>query len=232
MTMAETPNETSGALTDPMDRRSALKKAAAAGAIVWTAPMILSSKAVAAGGGTANCRPEITVSCIEYDCQQGGKFMPGIKVEASPCPCGTTATPPPTVCVKYMGHTFIGDASVAYGSPTTCGPQSPPDIILSNLINTWVCGTDDNNQIWFGNPRNANGSIDAIGSNEVITARISVWAGGCPDMDSTGGAFTCETYDVTLVWNQGSKTVTSCTVTDVAGDPGCAGTGESSPCTC
>ena len=46
MTMAETPTETTGALTDPMDRRSALKKAAAAGAIVWTAPMILSSTAV------------------------------------------------------------------------------------------------------------------------------------------------------------------------------------------
>jgi hypothetical protein len=62
MDMAETTNENSGMLTESIDRRSALKKAAAAGAIAWTAPMIISSTAHAdhlAGNGvcTPACAP-------------------------------------------------------------------------------------------------------------------------------------------------------------------------------
>jgi hypothetical protein len=81
MTMAETPNETSGALTDPMDRRSALKKAAAAGAIAWTAPMILSSTAHAdhdpAGNGvcTPSCAPGAFTPT--FSGRDGGTGQPG-----------------------------------------------------------------------------------------------------------------------------------------------------------
>ena len=50
-----------GILSDPMDRRSALKKAAAAGAIAWTAPMILSSTAHAVNVGNGVCTPKCAI---------------------------------------------------------------------------------------------------------------------------------------------------------------------------
>jgi len=80
-----------------IDRRSALKKAAAAGAVVWTAPLVNSSPALAQ---TVSCTPKcstptftVDIDVFNYCPNQGSKWA---RVRLTPsnvtCPCtGTTA---------------------------------------------------------------------------------------------------------------------------------------------
>src|SRR5258708_19586549 len=87
-----------------MRRREFLTKAAAAGAIAWAAPVILSraAYAVEGGEGTPKCRPTIKVCCTRLFCDQGNKYFPGINVFASNCPCATPSTPSPTLSVTIL----------------------------------------------------------------------------------------------------------------------------------
>jgi hypothetical protein len=60
-----TPTPTPAGTSTGLDRRSALKKAAVAGAVAWTAPTILSSEAHAVeliGACTAKCAPNPTIA--------------------------------------------------------------------------------------------------------------------------------------------------------------------------
>lgn len=199
-------------LGSSMRRRDFLTKAAAAGAIAWSAPVILSRPAYAAdgGGGTPNCRPTFTFQCVVYDCQQGGKMFPGFRVLTTPCPCSST-TPPaqPTTCVKItnLSATCTTDP-VAYGNGTLCAPNSTPDVILST--GNWTC-FNAAMPIFFARPRA--GSIPALPSDCTFTFLIGVWAGNCPDRANPTEAFTCQTYTATIVWNQGTKTISSCSFT-------------------
>lgn len=198
-----------------MRRRDFLTKAAAAGVLAWSAPVILSRPAHAqdGGGGTPNCRPTFTLQCVVYDCQQGGKMFPGITVTTSDCPCSPT-TPPqePTTCIRIedLAMSCTTDP-VAYGNGTLCPPPGAggTDDVLST--GAWEC-FDPAFPVFFGRARAGGGSIPALPSDCTITFRMAVWAGGCPDADSPDEAFTCQTFNVTIVWDQGTKTVESCTI--------------------
>jgi hypothetical protein len=220
--MNESMDRIEGALGSSLRRRDFLTKAAAAGTIAWVAPVILSRPAYAldGGGGTPNCRPTFTFECITYDCQQGSKMMPGFRVVTTSCPCSHTVPPQrPITCIKITKRVADGGGPgvvatcatdpVVYGSGTTCGPNSPPDVILST--GNWTC-FDASFPVWFGRPRSG-GAIPAIPSDCTFTFRLGVWAGNCPDRKNPTEAFTCQTYNVTIVWNQGTKTVTSCIFT-------------------
>ena len=80
------------------DRRSALKKAAAAGTIAWTAPTILSETAHAVqilpGGCTAKCTPNPTIDVTPTTflfCTRGGAKWARLtfSVAGIVCPCQT-----------------------------------------------------------------------------------------------------------------------------------------------
>ena len=204
-------------LFGPQGRRDFLTKAAAAGAIAWAAPLILSRPAYAldGGGGTPNCRPTIAFQCLVHSCDQGSKFFPGFNAVVSNCPCSHT-TPPqrPLSCIKITNvSTCDGKVIVAYGNGTDCRPlqQHPgqPDVILNT--GNWVC-FDPTQPVFFGLPRSGGGAIPNL-SNCTFTFRVGVWAGSCPDRDSTDDAFICQTYDVTVVWNSSGTGSASCTFT-------------------
>lgn len=229
MTEIESPNTEA---STGLDRRSAIKKAAVAGAVVWSTPIVLSQSVLAAGGGTAKCRPDISLQCQTYFCGQGNKFFPGFRIITSPCKCGEIVTNP-TVCAILGTGTVTSTcgAVTLYGNGTDCNPpgssNSGSDVILTP--GTWQC-VPSTPIYYFGQPRSGggNGAISEIGNGCQIGFQLGVWAGNCPT-GSPPLAFRCETFQVTMTWNNGSNTV-SCTISDVLNDPLCAGVGASSPC--
>ena len=195
------------ALAAPLRRRDFLTKAAAAGTIAWATPVILSRPAYAADGtgGTPGCQPTFTFTCVVYDCQQGGKMFPGFTVNTTACPCSTTHKTP-TTCIKITNLAATCTTTpVAYGNGTLCAP-SGTDTILST--GNWTC-FNPSQPVFFARPRA--GSIPALPSDCTFTFRVGVWAGNCPDRANPTEAFSCQTYNATIVWNQGTKTVSSCT---------------------
>jgi hypothetical protein len=91
-----------------VDRRALLRNAAAAGAIGWTAPVILSSGPVSAGVFTAKCAPgAVTVSSVSFvrgACRSNNSDITITINFAGVCPCGGTrlwctrkSTPTPVV---------------------------------------------------------------------------------------------------------------------------------------
>lgn len=216
-----------------LGRRDFLTRAAAAGAVAWVTPMILSRSAHALdAGGTPKCRPTISLDCLVHDCEQGQKKFPGVTVTTSDCPCSTT-TPPkaPTTCIKITDLSGTCDPDMrAYGNDTTCEPPGEPDEELST--GDWEC-FDTDFPVFFGRARSGmGGAIPALSDDCTITLKMGVWAGECPDMDSPAEAFTCQTFDVTIVWDQGSQTIESCTFTPDPANTLCTGVGATPPCTC
>lgn len=207
-------------------RREFLTKAAAAGVVAWSAPVILSRPAYAqeGGGGTPSCRPTIAVQCVTYDCNFANRVFPGITVVASDCPC-SDVTQSPTTCI-IISNLASSCGVIAYGNGTTCGPNSPPDVILST--GSWVC-FDPDFPVFFGPPRAGNGAVPEINSNCTITFRLGIWAGDCPDADSPDEAHNCQTYDVTIVWNNSTETANCTFVPAAPGDTLCT-SGTTSPC--
>lgn len=82
--------------TRRVDRRALLRKAAAAGAVGWTAPVILTSAPAAAGVFTAKCAPgNVTVSSVSFVQVAGSCTDERTEIDitinfAGPCPCGGT----------------------------------------------------------------------------------------------------------------------------------------------
>jgi len=200
--MNESPDIVEQALRSSMKRRDFLTKAAAAGAITWATPMILSRAAYAddGGGGTARCRPSITVVCnnVTQDCGQGNKTFRGFKVTTH---CGCSGTP--KTCIKITGIQMCNNKTVvAYGNGTMCSPLQPrngqpPDTILST--GGWVC-FDSTQTVFLGVLRSGNGAISDTGGCG-FTFTLGVWAGNCPDKASpsgANGAFNCQTFQVTM----------------------------------
>jgi hypothetical protein len=195
-------------------RREFLTKAAAAGVVVWSAPVILSrpAHAVDGGGGTPKCRPTFTLSCVMHNCQQGQKAFPGFTVSGATCPC---ADPPqrPITCIRITplpgnpGFTCGGDPVVAYGAGTICGPlqdhPNEPDVLLNT--GNWEC-FDASGPIFFGRDRAGGGAIPNLPSC-TLEFRVAIWAGSCPDGDSDDDAFTCQTFIVRIDYNSSNDTV-------------------------
>jgi hypothetical protein len=75
-----------------IERRDFLTKAAAAGAIAWATPVILSRPAFAQVGSPVACET-ISISCTTFECDgpPSGTF-PGIEISVS-CTCGTLVNP-------------------------------------------------------------------------------------------------------------------------------------------
>ena len=203
-----------------MRRRDFLATAAAAGAVAWTAPLILSQPAYAAdgGGGTPQCRPTIQPRCLVHDCDQGSKHFPGFTVDVSNCLC-PPRTQRPVTCIKItnIGGNCSPDVT-AYGNATDCSPRQSshhtgaPDDILST--GDWECFRPQF-PVFFGRRRSGMGAIPNLPSC-TLTFRLGVWAGLCPDRDSSDDAFTCRTYDVTIQWDSSGDGTATCTFTPAA----------------
>src|SRR5437763_11633945 len=102
--MNESPDIVEQALGSSMRRRDFLTKAAAAGAIAWAAPVILSrpAYAVEGGEGTAKCRPTVKVCCTRYFCPgmgNNGSYFPGLSVVVSNCGCSASCA---SACVRIV----------------------------------------------------------------------------------------------------------------------------------
>jgi hypothetical protein len=212
-------NESAGivekVLASSIRRRDFLTKAAAAGTIAWATPMILSQPAYAAdgGGGTPGCRPTFTLACLVHSCDQGSKMFPGFSVTTTPCPCANPSKQP-TTCIKITNITQCGNqVPTAYGNGTDCSPlqghPNQPDVILST--GNWVC-FDPADPVFFGNARNGNGAINNL-ANCTFTFRVGIWAGNCPDRTNPTEAFTCQTFNVTVVWSGAGTGSATCTFT-------------------
>jgi hypothetical protein len=100
-----------------MDRRALLRKAAAAGAVGWTAPVILSSSPAAAGVFTAKCAPgNVTASAsfVRTACRSNNSDISITINFSGPCPCGGTAlwcaqknSPTPAVSTTTSTLVFV-----------------------------------------------------------------------------------------------------------------------------
>ena len=114
---------------ESLDRRSALKKAAIAGAIVWTVPTIVSSPALAAGTVcTPKCAPTTfvvsTPSVVGYCPSSGNKAAKvSLRVNAGggTCPCmfnGATVTPASCLTIPKVWRKDGTGQSVIVGTAT------------------------------------------------------------------------------------------------------------------
>src|SRR4051794_39720206 len=189
-------------LASSMRRRDFLTKAAAAGAIAWATPVILSRPAYAAdgGGGTPTCRPTFMFVCDTVDCGQGGKTFAGFQVATANCPCGDHRAPVTCIKITNLAGCNANDIT-AYGNGTICSPPNQHPTVPDKILSTgnWECFSSGN-FIFFGHARsgNGNGSISNLGNGCTITFRVGVWVGSCPDRANPTEAFTCMTFDATL----------------------------------
>ena len=206
-------NESMDTVEEPLGslrRREFLTKAAAAGAIAWAAPVILSRPAYAVEGveGTPGCEPTVRVCCTRYFCQgQGGgqsNYFPGVAVVVSGCPCGggTCAK----ACVRIARVTSSSGAKVsAYGPGTTCGPLPQGGNDVGNIFSdgAWHCLTSATSTIFFGKERGGGQGKGAIGNigSDTISFDMAVWA-SCPDRGPQNGpTTTCTTHRYTVELN-------------------------------
>lgn len=231
--MNESADVVEQVLQSSMRRREFLTKAAAAGAVAWAAPVILSRPAygVEGGEGTPKCRPTVKVCCTRYFCEQGGKYFPGIAVTVGDCPCAPGTCP--TVCVRIVNVTHTagsGVTIVAYGPGTTCGPLQQGGSDVGNMFSdgAWHCLPSSGSTIFFGKERVGRGAIGDIGS-ATVCFDMAVWA-GCPDRSPQDGpAYTCETHRYCVGLGPGNTP--RCTCDNPSGPAAslCDGTGFS-PC--
>jgi hypothetical protein len=227
--MNESPGIVEQVLQSSIKRRDFLTKAAAAGAITWATPVILSRAADAAevAGGTPKCRPTITPACQLVSCNQGNKNFPGFTISTGGnCPCSTH--PAPFTCIKITNLSNCGSMSlVAYGNGTDCSPNGTTNV-LTNATGSWVC-FDASQPVFFGPPRNSQGAINNL-STCSFTFDLAVWA-GCPNSTGSGFAFDCRTYHVTISYTSGNNASATCTFDNTAPATACTGV-TTPPCTC
>lgn len=107
-----------------LDRRTLIKRGAAAGAIAWTVPTILSSQAHALNGAcTPGCAPNpvlnLNPATALYCVTPGGKWAElTLSWEAGPCPCAT------------------GGLAVYLGSSVTPNPSEVKTVTFDNAART------------------------------------------------------------------------------------------------
>jgi hypothetical protein len=141
---------TSVDLSSGFNRRSALKKAAVAGAVVWTAPVLLSDSAQAVqllpGGCTAKCAPIVDAVDLVVTGSKGAcdDTAPGqvirefnitsvtLGAASGSCPCGgaeavVTFTPETITYIDPLGNqgnrtdVNVGSVSVTFGCTDRVG---------------------------------------------------------------------------------------------------------------
>lgn len=128
--MSDHPN-----VPDVIDRRSALKKAVVAGGIVWSAPLITSQVANAAGFCTPKCAPTsntLTGTTALYCTSTGDKWAVITFRANGTCPCGgspVVCIDPPSTWAKGGAQAFA--SSVCPGDPRLTLPIAPNQIVVS-----------------------------------------------------------------------------------------------------
>jgi hypothetical protein len=176
----ETPDRTR------VDRRALLRKAAAAGAVGWAAPVILSSGPVAAGVFTAKCAPGAVTagaSFTQTGCTNNDTTLRITINFSGPCPCGGTQqwcaqknTPTPavtsatstlvfTVVVPIRGSTVV-NGKVGLGCADRDGDRQ-------FAIYNWTMTASDN-----GNACNVANSITAV----TLSGRTVTNSATCPPL--------------------------------------------------
>jgi hypothetical protein len=221
---------------ESMGRRDFLTKAAAAGAIAWATPVILSHAAHAAPpGGTPKCRPTIsTPTCqLLLNCPAAGNLdvrdFPGFNVPISACPCSGT----PTTCIRIRNLSSCGGTTLfAYRGMSDCNDGSASDFLP---LNSWQCLPGGSPAVWFGPERLSNGRVPVLTNSCTITFDLDVWS-SCPDRTPADGpAFVCRTFSVASIgWSGGaSGTITNCDFPD-GGSAICSTLADPppAPCTC
>jgi len=212
--MNESPDIVEQVLQASMKRRAFLTKAAAAGAITWAAPVILSGRAYADEvlGGTPKCRPTITIptTCEIVSCTQGNKSFPGFMITVdTTCKCTSGK---PITCIKFSSISKCGQMDLVAYNPTgtDCSPSGATS--LSGLGGGgWTC-LNTSNKIFFGPARNANGAINDL-SMCSFTADFAVWS-GCPNRFHPGTYdFDCKTVHVAVSYQPGNNATATCTFT-------------------
>ena len=232
--MNESPDIIERALSASMKRRDFLTKAAAAGAITWVTPVILSTPAHAdvIGGGTATCRPDFNLVCDVFQCPgQSSMAFPGIKVVGNgpngslACPCTGKCTGPPQACIKITNIVTSPSqvVRVYLGGVADCKSGTNKPFVVTGTSTT-ACWTslDTSQGVFIGtspNGNNCTGNLNSFGSSFCVSFRVAVWVGNCCDNHGRQ-AFTCKTFDVVLGWNQSTSTVSCDGTTSACGPTG------------
>lgn len=109
------------------DRRALLRRAAAAGAVGWAVPVVLTSEVVSAGVFTAKCAPgNVTASAsfVQTACTATLTTIVITINFSGPCPCGGTATwcaqkNSPTPTVSSSTSTLAFPVTIAISTTVT-----------------------------------------------------------------------------------------------------------------
>ena len=198
-----------------VDRRDFLIKAAAAGAVAWAAPVILSRPAWAqdSSAGSPACQPEIELDCTSEGCNHGQKEMAGVTIDIGNCVCGGTVA----ACAIITNVTSTPSYNLAvYQGPVDCRPNRPDTLIDQD---DWECLDPSATTSWLiGRARGSDpgdpGAIPEMADGTVVTFTIGVWAGGCFDNGSTA-TYRCVTRDVSMTYDHvgNDRVVINCNTT-------------------
>ena len=118
-------------IVSEVDRREALKKSAAAGAVAWVAPTLVSSRALAQDGVcTPKCAPlgtpTYTTSGPTGSC--GGSYIVTIVINpvqgSVTCPCGFDPTLGNATLTRSFARNFRGEADLTQEVTLTCSDNA------------------------------------------------------------------------------------------------------------
>jgi len=111
---------------ESLNRRAALRRAAAAGAVVWTAPTVLSQSVSAADGTfTPKCEPT-TTPAIQSSSDRTGCYPSVVRVSITiGAPPGAVLCPCSTALVDAAGPETIGTPTLGYLTLTSTTPSAP-----------------------------------------------------------------------------------------------------------
>lgn len=175
------------------DRRALLRRAAAAGVLGWTTPVILSSETASAGVFTSKCAPgtiTATASYVLVSCLPTTSIITITISFSGPCPCGGTKlwcaqknSPAPTV--SGTSSTLSFSVTIPIFSTITISGKvalgcTDRDGDTQYAVYNWTMTASDN-----GGPC---GTIINSISGVTLSNRTIVSGSGCPSLASLAPA--------------------------------------------
>ncbi len=170
-----------------LDRRALLRKVAAAGAVGWTAPVILSKPAAASGTFTAKCEPTGTLSGTTTNvqwltCTFGtSNIQISLSFSGGSCPCGgtklwCTAKTAPGTPFSSSSSTLVYQVGVPFAGTTNVSGQvamgcTDRDGDVQWLVYDWTMSVSDTGGA-------CNTAFSA--TNPVLSNRRFVCQASCP----------------------------------------------------
>ena len=168
------------------DRRAALRRAAAAGAVSWVAPVVLSSSPAAAGVFTSKCAPSAITASASFVQTACTAFNSTISITinfSGSCPCGGTSlwcaqknSPAPTVSSTTSSLVFsvtIGIFSTITISGKVALGCTDRDGDTQYAVYNWSMTATDN-----GAACSVCNSISGV----TLSGRTLVSSSGCPSL--------------------------------------------------